>query len=142
MKSRGGEVGRKIEAVLGMIEETEKTISSFGVAAEREADRQIEDIRRQVGAEREHVKQYRSELSALNDEAEEVVGGVTFENFSNVRKRFHNLILKADVGIIDVAWMRKEEHKERGTSFNKERLAEIQNLDQEFEEVKSGGVAP
>jgi TolA-binding protein len=142
LRSRGGQDGRKIDAVLAMIEETEQTIAAFRVAAEKEADRQIEDIRRQVSAEREHVDQYRTELTALNDEAEEVVGGVTFENFSNVRKRFHNLILKADVGVVDVAWMRKEEHKERGTSFNKERLAEIQNLDQEFEEVKSGGVAP
>jgi uncharacterized coiled-coil protein SlyX len=142
LESRGGQTGRRIEAVLGMIEATEDAIAAFRVAAEKEADRQIEEIRRQVVAEREHVKQYRVELSSLNEEAEEVVGGVTFENFSNVRKRFHNLILKADVGVVDVAWMRKEEHKERGSSFNKERLAEIQNLDQEFEEVKSGGVAP
>jgi TolA-binding protein len=142
LRSRGGEAGRRLEAVLGMIEKTEETISAFRVAAEKEADRQIEDIRRQVRAEREHVQQYRTELSALNEEAEDVVGGVTFENFSNVRKRFHNLILKADVGVIDVAWMRKEEHKERGSSFNKERLAEIQNLDREFEEVRSGGDAP
>jgi archaellum component FlaC len=142
LRSRGGEAGRRLEAVLGTIEETEETISAFRVAAEKEADRQIEDIRRQVRAEREHVQQYRTELSALNTEAEDVVGGVTFENFSNVRKRFHNLILKADVGVVDVAWMRKEEHKERGSSFNKERLAEIQNLDREFEEVKSGGDAP
>ena len=142
LRSRGGEAGRRIEAVLGMIEKTEQAISDFRIAAEKEADRQIEDIRRQVNAEREHVKQYRSELSVLNEEAEEVVGGVTFENFSNVRKRFHNLILKADVGVIDVAWMRKEQHKERGSSFNKERLEEIQNLDREFEEVRSGEVAP
>jgi TolA-binding protein len=142
LRSRGGEVGRRLDAVLGMIEETDQTITDFQIAAEKEADRQIEDIRRQVLAEREHVKGYRTELSALGDEAEEVVGGVTFENFSNVRTRFHNLILKADVGVIDVAWERKEEHKDRGSTFNKDRLAEIQNLDREFEEVKSGGVAP
>jgi len=142
LRSRGGEAGRRLDAVIGMVEETEQTITSFRVAAEKEADRQIEDIRRQVRTEREHVKEYRTELSLLNDEAEEVVGGVTFENFSNVRKRFRNLILKADVGVIDVAWERKEEHKDRGMSFNKDRLAEIQSLDREFEEVKSGGVAP
>jgi tetratricopeptide (TPR) repeat protein len=142
LRSRGGQAGNRLDGVIGTIEETEQTIADFRVAAEKEADRQIEDIRRQIRAEREHVKEYRTELSALNGEAEEVVGGVTFENFSNVRKRFHNLILKADVGVIDVAWERKEEHKDRGSTFNKDRLAEIQNLDREFEEVKGGGVAP
>jgi len=117
-------------------------VVAFRVAADKEADRQIEEIRRQVLAEHEHVKQYRAEFTVLNEEAEEVVGGVTFENFSNVRVRFHNLILKADVGVIDVAWMRKEEHRERGSSYNKQRLMEIQNLDQQFEEVKSGDAAP
>jgi TolA-binding protein len=142
LRSRGSDAGRRIEAIIGMVEESEQIIGAFRIAAEKEADRQIEDIRRQVDAEREHVKGYRTELATLNGEAEEVVGGVTFENFSNVRKRFHNLLLKADVGIIDVAWKRKEEHKDRGLTFNKDRLAEIQNLDREFEEVKSGGAAP
>jgi tetratricopeptide (TPR) repeat protein len=140
--SRGGQAGQRIDKTLGKIEATEESIAAFRVAADKEADRQIEEIRRQVLAEREHVKQYRAEFTALNEEAEEVVGGVTFENFSNVRVRFHNLILKADVGVIDVAWMRKEEHRERGSSYNKQRLMEIQNLDQQFEEVKSGDAAP
>jgi tetratricopeptide (TPR) repeat protein len=139
---RGGEVGARLDRALGSIEQAEKIIAEFRAAAEKEADRQIDEMRLLVRGEREHVAQYREELASLGSEAEEVVGGVTFENFSSVRRKFHSLILKADVGVIDVAWMRKEQHKERGASFNKERLAEIQDLDSVFEEVKSGSSVP
>ena len=125
------------EGAFAAIESADKVVTGLGREIDREAERQIEELSRQVATERDRVKRYRAELLALNGEAEEVVGGVTFENFSNVKKRFHDLILKADVGIIDVAWMRKEEHKARGTSLTKDRLAEIQALDEEFNEVKS-----
>jgi hypothetical protein len=140
LRSRGGEAGRRLDAVLGTIEEAERIIAEFRVEAEKEADRQIEEIRRVVKIEREHAKQYRDELASLTTEAEEVVGGVTFENFSNVRKRFHTLILKADVGIVDSAWSRKEEHRERKSTFAKERSEEIKDVKREFDEVMSGDV--
>jgi hypothetical protein len=143
LRTRGGERGRRLDQAFAALDETDAALARLHGAIDREAERQIEDLTRQVRTERERVKLYRTELVSLNSEAEEVVGGVTQKNFSNVRKKFHQLILRADVGIIDVAWMRKEEHKARGTSLNKDRLAEIQNLDSEFSEVKEvEGVEP
>ena len=95
-------------------------------------------MRGQVRTERDKVAYYRSELRDLNDEAEVVVGGVAFENLSNVRSRFQELILKADVGIIDVAWLLKEEHTARISEITKGRLKEMKALDDEFQEVRSG----
>jgi len=143
LRTRGGEQGRRLDQAFAALDETDAVLVRLHGAIDREAERQIEDLTRQVRTERERVKLYRTELVSLNSEAEEVVGGVTQKNFSNVRKKFHQLILRADVGIIDVAWMRKEEHKARGASLNKDRLAEIQNLDSEFSEVKEvEGVEP
>ena len=74
-----------------------------------------------------------------------MVTGVARENFSGVRKRFHDLLLRADVGIIDIAWMRKEEHKARSIQLSKERMKEIQELDEEFaglSELSGPSMAP
>lgn len=143
LRERGGKTGKRLDRVYEEIERTEKVLLRLHGAIDREAERRIDELSAMVRAERDRVKLYRVELAELNDEAEDVVGGVTAKNFSNVRKRFQDLILKADVGIIDVAWMRKEEHKNRGTALTKDRLAEMQNLDAEFREVRqdTGGAA-
>lgn len=138
----GGDLGARVGRVLARVGEAEAAIARFRAATQAEAARQMEEIARVVAEESAHVERYRGELAALAAEAEEVIGGVTFENFSGVRRRFHNLILKADVGVADVSWMRKEKHKQRGASFNKERLREIQDLDRVFDEVKSGSALP
>ncbi|MFO8073670.1 MAG: tetratricopeptide repeat protein [Polyangia bacterium] len=136
LRGRGGETGRRLDGAYAVIDQAEQQLSAFQRKVRAEADRRIEEMRAQVKREKDRLKRYRSEIQALNDEAEQVVGGVTYENFSSVRKRFHDLLLKADVGIIDVAWMRKEEHSDRISELTKARLSEIKRLDEEFQEVR------
>ncbi|MCP4677056.1 MAG: tetratricopeptide repeat protein [Deltaproteobacteria bacterium] len=134
--SQGGKAGKRLERVHATIDSVERVVSRFEQEVDREADHQVESMRKQVLTERDRVSDYHAELRLLDTEAEEVIGGVTFENFSNVRKRFQKLIVKADVGIIDVAWLRKEEHTSRINELTKGRLNDIKNLDDEFQEVR------
>ncbi len=135
--NRGSKVGVRLERIHVAIDSIEGLLTRFEREIEEVAITQVEKMRNQVNVERDKVAGYHAELRILNDEAEEVVGGVAFENFSNVRKRFHDLILKADVGIIDVAWLRKEEHTSRIGELTKVRLSQIKSLDDEFQEVKT-----
>ncbi len=137
LRGRSGSLGSRLDKVHAAINGAEATVVEFQRKVALEADRVIEDIRRQVNFERDQVAGYHRELGTIGDEAEQVVGSVTFANFSNVRKRFHELLLKADVGIIDVAWSRKEGHSERIRGLTKARLNEINWLDDEFREVQS-----
>jgi tetratricopeptide (TPR) repeat protein len=137
LRGRSGDLGAKLERVHGAIDAAESVVVEFQRQVLLEADRLIGEIRRQVNVERDQVAGYHRELLVLGDDAEQVVGGVTFANFSNVRKRFHELLLKADVGIIDVAWLRKEGHSERIRDLTKARLNEINWLDEEFREVRT-----
>lgn len=137
-----GEFAARLARTFAAMDEVDAVLVRFTKDVESEAARQIEKIEREVDAERMHVDKYRTELAGLNKEAEEVVGGVTYENFSGVRSKFHDMILKADVGIIDVAWLRKEEHVSRNKELTKERLKEIRALDDEFREVKSAESKP
>jgi TolA-binding protein len=138
----GGDLAVRAARTFAAMEEIDAVLAGFEKSVESEAARQIEKIAREVEAERARVDRYRAELGGLNTEAEEVVGGVTSENFSGVRRKFHDMILKADVGIIDVAWLRKEEHVARSKDLTKERLKEIRALDEEFREVKNAESKP
>ncbi|HUT78936.1 MAG TPA: hypothetical protein VM285_14660, partial [Polyangia bacterium] len=137
LRGRSGNLGAKLERAHGAVDVAESKVVEFQRRVALEADRLIGEIRQQVNSERDQVAGYHRELQALGDDAEQVVGGVTFANFSNVRKRFHELLLKADVGIIDVAWLRKVGHNERIRDLTKARLNETNWLDEEFREVRT-----
>jgi TolA-binding protein len=136
LRGRSGSLGVRFDKAHEAIDAAETLVVSFQRQVAGEAERLIDEIRRQVNHERDQVAGYHRDLGILADDAEQVVGGVTFENFSKVRQRFHELLLKADVGIIDVAWLRKEGHNERIRTLTRSRLNEVNWLDEEFREVR------
>lgn len=97
---------------------------------------------REVTEESGRIDGYRQELAALEHEAEEVVGAVTLMNFRRVQSRFYDLVLRADVGRIDVAWAEREEHRARVEMLTRERSQEMRALDDEYREISDEGGMP
>ena len=93
------------------------------------------EIRRQLEEESGRIAGYRQALTELEGETEDVVGAVTYSNFRQVQARFYDLVLRADVGRIDVAWADREEHRMRVEILTRERAREMRNLDDEFREI-------
>lgn len=132
-----GTDAKEISAAFRYISAARREIVLFRVDVDKLAGRKVSRIKRILDSERVKVKRYKAELADLNIEAREVVNGVARENFSGIRKRFHDLLLKADVGIVDIAWMRKEEHKNRSIQLSKRRTNELQKLDSHFNEMET-----
>jgi len=122
------EVFRRIAAV-------ETRIDTHDAAIDRVVEQRSREMRRVIVEESQNLNGYRTQLASLEREAEDVVGAVTFSNFNDVRQRFYDLVLEADVGRVDVAWARREEHRLRVDLLNRERTREIQALDDEFRDI-------
>jgi hypothetical protein len=119
---------RRLSAVETTVGNHESQID--GVIAER-----IAQMKQVMSAETTNVEGYQAQLATLEKDAEDVIGSVTYANFSNVRRRFYDLVLRADVGTIDVSWADREEHRMRVELLTRERAREIQALDDEFQEI-------
>jgi hypothetical protein len=135
--NRMGNWGNNAARVEKVISETLQAVTALCTSIDVDAAGRVASMKEQLDKERMHISEYKTELAALNEEAKDVVSGVARENFSGIRKKFYDLILKADLGIIDIAWLRKEEHKERGIRLNQDRTTEIQNLNEEFSDVNN-----
>jgi tetratricopeptide (TPR) repeat protein len=92
-------------------------------------------LRAQVGAARDALGQEQTGLDAVAGDAAEVLGRVAFRSFSAVRSQFYKLVLKADVGIVDVAWSRKRERLEKIQTLSAQKANELETLDREFKLV-------
>jgi hypothetical protein len=94
-----------------------------------------------VDEEAAHVVTYRESLAALEGETEEVIGAIAHQNFMDVRDRFYDMVLRADVGRVDVAWAEREEHRLRVDMLTRERQREMQVLDDEFSDIMDTAAA-
>ena len=131
----GGSTLSKLEAVHRQIDEVKKGIVQFNAKVETMALKKTQDLMAELDKEAVKLDSYDATLIELNDEAQEVIGDIALMNFLEVKDKFGDLILKADVGVIDVAWSRKEEHRHRVQYLTSERLDKLQMLDDEFSEI-------
>jgi TolA-binding protein len=127
------------DALFGRIVRVEATLDTHEAKVGGIADERIAEINRVLEEESLKLEGYRERLAALEGETESVVGGIAFENFNGVRERFYELILRADVGRIDVAWARREEHRMRVDMLTRDRSREVRALDDEFREIMDEG---
>jgi TolA-binding protein len=104
-----------------------------GVVAQRTAE-----MRAVLEEETGKLALYRQKLAQLEGDGEVVIGGITFENFHKVQERFYDLVLRADLGGVDVAWAEREEHRTRAEMLTRERARAIQTLDDEFHDMLDG----
>ena len=107
--------------------------------------RRVDEMLAVVDEEAANLARYRVALRSLEGEIVDVVGAITYLNFNRIHGRFFELVLRADVGKIDVAWARREDHRLRIDTLTRERARELQALDDEFRDVmdeEQGGGTP
>lgn len=104
------------------------------VVAERTAE-----MRKVLDEESVNLDGYRARMTELQTTTEGVIGGIAYANFSSVQQRFYNLVMRADVGAIDVTWAEREEHRRRVEMLTRDRTTSIKALDAEFAEIMDSG---
>ncbi|MFK7990746.1 MAG: tetratricopeptide repeat protein [Sandaracinaceae bacterium] len=125
----------QVRSLLARLDTAESRLRSRDQDIRTLAGERANDIQTQVQEESVRVEGYRQALTELEADTEEVVGAVTYTNFRQVQQRFYDLVLRADVGRIDVAWQRREEHRMRVEMLTRDRAREMQALDDEFREI-------
>ena len=118
----------RVAAVEGQLDRRDAELAAM-------VQRRVTEMLAVVDEETANLARYRVSLGSLDGDTEEVVGTIAYLNFSRVRDRFHKLVLRADLGKIDVAWARREDHRLRIDALTRERARELQALDDEFRDV-------
>ena len=118
----------------------ESAMNTHDARIDAVVDERVAEMRRVIDEEQAKLAGYRTEVAGLQGEAEEVIGAVTADTYQEVRDRFYDLVLRADVGRIDVSWARREEHRMRVDMLTRERSRDLQALDDEFRDIMDDGM--
>lgn len=106
-------------------------------------DSRIEDIlstklkviESEIVDEKARLVGYRTTLTKYGGEGAEIGGGVYAEGYQNITKRFYNIVVRSDVGIIDVAWAIKDSATKEMSRLVGERKREMKMLEDDFKEA-------
>lgn len=135
LDANGAALVGEVDRVRGRLDNFFGSLRRFFNEVDRTVDNQTADIRRQIDVERARLTDYSRQLDDYGDRGERLAGEVAYQNFIDVQTQFNELILRADVGIIDVAWREKEDRTTRIESLFDQRNEQVNLLDAEFQEV-------
>ena len=93
------------------------------------------ELRRRIAAERADIQRQQEQLASVTGDAKDILGRIALRSFGAVRAQLQRLVLKADVGILDVAWSRKRERVEKIQKLSQQKDAALQALDKELKRV-------
>jgi hypothetical protein len=126
---------RSIQSLLTRAELDENRLEEIRDRYERQAQAQAQELLKKVSDEIALLEGYASNLDGLDQQARLLVGEIAMRNFGFVRDRLKNIVLRADVGIVQEAWEVREEQSVRVRNLQRERAREEQNLNDELREV-------
>jgi tetratricopeptide (TPR) repeat protein len=129
------EYAKGIQALLGRIDIDEQRLEATRGKLEKQALEQAQALRQKIAAEVASLEVYAQNLDSLDQQARLLVGEIAMKNFALVRDRVKNIVLRADVGIVQQAWEVREEQRVRVRNLQRERAREEQNLNDELREV-------
>lgn len=94
--------------------------------------KEVDEIRYSIAQEVGRLDKYEQEQATLAAQTQGLLGPVADRTLAAVGKQFRDLVLKADVGIIDVAWARKQGETDKVNDLIREQQRRNQELEAEF----------
>ncbi len=97
-----------------------------------DAVRRAGELRDRLSSERLALAAQEVGLDAVQSVAKDLVGQIAYRALNDVRAQFYGLVLKADVGVVDVAWSRKRVRLEKIQQLSMQKASEIDQLEREY----------
>ncbi|MBN2361418.1 MAG: hypothetical protein JXR83_18345 [Deltaproteobacteria bacterium] len=125
----------EIDAVSVEVDSLVGRANRLAQVLEQAVDRRADVIRRAIAVEQGRLDGYERQVLAYENEAGDAAASAAARALKGVRDEFYDFVLRADVGLVDMAWQKKKEKSDEISRLVKKERAELKAMDQEFGEV-------
>jgi hypothetical protein len=129
------EYAKSVVPLLARAQIAEQRLTAMRRDLDMQVLREASTLSAMVAEEARNIEEYAVALDTLDENARILVGEVAMKNFGVVRDRLKDIVLRADVGIVQQAWEVREDQLTRVRELQRERAREEQNLNDELREV-------
>lgn len=100
-----------------------------------QAEVRLEKVRGYLTTEKDELRQAGTKLGVVVGESQSLGGGLAQAMFTKVAARFYDLVVRSDVGVIDVAWGLKDQKTQAVTKLTTQKNLEAKALDEDFKKL-------
>ncbi|MCK6550385.1 hypothetical protein L6R52_31400 [Myxococcota bacterium] len=117
------------------LQQIDQDLAQLQASLDQNVQQKVDELRAQIAREADRLAKYDVEQQELAGTANGMLGPVASRTLANVGQQFKDFVLQADVGIIDVAWARKQAETKKVNELIKEQQDKTTELEGEFADV-------
>ncbi len=100
---------------------------------------QLGEVQSVIVEEKVNVRDYQQQLAAYEVESEDVGGEIVGGSFDAVARKFYEIGVRADVGLLDVSWSEHEQARESVDRLRRDHAQEKNTIETELRAVDAEG---
>jgi tetratricopeptide (TPR) repeat protein len=132
----------QIAALIDKMSGVDATIKRVDAKIDKILDSELAEVRTEIAQEKQDIDAAKKQLWAYQDENQTLGSEVIAASFGTVAKKFYEITVRAEVGVIDVSWAQKEESEDNFNRIEIDSAREKKVLENEFSEVSQEPAAP
>ena len=133
--SDGRAILEQIDSTRSRLVKSEEQLTNFQMQLDKTVTLEAADLKAKVMVEKAQLSSLRTQSTKLSAQADQSAAGSVFGTLETVRGRFYTVVRNADLGIIDVAWDRKDRVGKSMRSLSKARTGEEKKIKSQFDEA-------
>ncbi|MCD6498993.1 MAG: tetratricopeptide repeat protein [Deltaproteobacteria bacterium] len=125
-----------VESILAQATAVRRALDEYNRRIDAMLAFKLGHTRRILDEERANIATYKRLAAEYGPDAKDVAGGVTEAGFQKAARGLYGLLLRADIGILDVAWALKSDESDVWVKNVRRQSKQLQRLDERFQEVR------
>ncbi|HEY7372349.1 MAG TPA: tetratricopeptide repeat protein [Polyangia bacterium] len=121
--------------LLGRCDAVEAQLGTFDKRIDGQVNARLEIVNRYLAAGKEELVAASEKLGSIMEQSKSMGGGLAQAMFTKVADKFYDLVVRSDVGIIDVSWGLKDQKTQAVTRLTNQKSLELKALDEDFRRV-------
>jgi tetratricopeptide (TPR) repeat protein len=129
-----GDISR-LRAARGNLDQLAATMQGvLGNIGKRAGDR-LANIRSELAKEQRNIAEYQVSVRSYEDDSRRLARDVGYGLIRSAERRLADIVLEADLGMVDVAWQRKQDKAQAIKELQQEKNAKIKSLNNVLESL-------
>jgi hypothetical protein len=95
----------------------------------------LEEVFADLEEQRARLSAYRQEFRLYESESRDLGGAILAASFDAVKERFYDVLIRSDIGVIDVTWSQKEHADDMSQRLILDRQRELRTLQEDFRDI-------
>lgn len=117
------------------IESHQRELAELRSRLSMKAQERADLYRKRIQDEQRTLDDFSRNVQKVTGDTRHLLGQIAYDSFSRVGKLFYDIVLKSDVGLVDVAWGRKKGKSDQIAALAKDKDDEVKRLQDQFREV-------